>query len=145
MLLIGLLLALCILRWNLEHFAHLHWTGVTKWAGTWYFYPSEIVYSSGRNLSAGRVVWYPRQLDRGWTQLFDLNLRIQKLTWSLIFYEKYSTSQSYLWFWPSLILGGSVISSFQGQSTNSMYCYIVNQWIPGKEISVTFVIFKLIP
>jgi hypothetical protein len=26
------------------------------------------------------------------TQLFDLNARIQQLTWSLIFYEKYSTS-----------------------------------------------------
>jgi hypothetical protein len=25
---------------------------------------------------------------RGWTQLFDLNARIQQLTWSLIFYEK---------------------------------------------------------
>jgi hypothetical protein len=50
------------------------------------------------------------QLGRGWTQLFDLNARIQQLTWSLIFYEKYSTSQSYLWFWPPLILGGSVIS-----------------------------------
>ena len=47
-----------------------------------------------------------RQLGRGWTQLFDLNARIQQLTWSLIFYEKYSTSQSYLWFWPLLILGG---------------------------------------
>ena len=45
------------------------------------------------------------------TQLFDLNARIQQLTWSLIFYEKYSTSLSYLWFWPSLILGGSVISA----------------------------------
>ena len=31
--------------------------------------------------------------------------------WSLIFYEKYSTSLSYLWFWPPLILGGSVISA----------------------------------
>ena len=28
------------------------------------------------------------------TQLFDLNARIQQLTWSLIFYEKYSTSLS---------------------------------------------------
>jgi hypothetical protein len=45
------------------------------------------------------------------TQLFDLNARIQQLTWSLIFYEKYSTSLSYLWFWPALILGGSVISA----------------------------------
>ena len=27
------------------------------------------------------------------------NARIQQLTWSLIFYEKYSTSQSDLWFW----------------------------------------------
>jgi hypothetical protein len=27
------------------------------------------------------------------------------------FFEKYSTSLSYLWFWPSLILGGSVISA----------------------------------
>jgi hypothetical protein len=36
-----------------------------------------------------------RQLGGGWTQLFDLNARIQQLTWSLIFYEKYSTSQSY--------------------------------------------------
>ena len=52
-----------------------------------------------------------RQLGRGWTQFFDLNARIQQLTWSLIFYEKYSTSQSYLWFWPPLILGGSVISA----------------------------------
>jgi hypothetical protein len=26
-------------------------------------------------------------------------MRIQQLTWSLIFYEKYSTSQSDLWFW----------------------------------------------
>ena len=34
------------------------------------------------------------QLGRGWTQLFDLNARIQQLTWSLIFYEKYSTSLS---------------------------------------------------
>jgi hypothetical protein len=39
-----------------------------------------------------------RQLGRGRTQLFDLNARIQQLTWSLIFYEKYSTSLSYLWF-----------------------------------------------
>ena len=45
------------------------------------------------------------------TQLFDLNARIQQLTWSLIFYEKYSTSLLYLWFWPPLILGGSVISA----------------------------------
>ena len=45
------------------------------------------------------------------TQLFDLNARIQQLTWSLIFYEKYSTSLSYLWFWPPLIWGGSVISA----------------------------------
>jgi hypothetical protein len=53
-----------------------------------------------------------RQLGSGWTQLFDLNARIQQLTWSLIFYEKYSTSQSYLWFWPPLIFwGGSVISA----------------------------------
>jgi hypothetical protein len=44
-------------------------------------------------------------------QLFDLNARIQQLTWSLIFSEKYSTIQSYLWFWPPLILGGSVISA----------------------------------
>ena len=28
------------------------------------------------------------------TQLFDLNARIQQLTWSLIFYEKYSTRLS---------------------------------------------------
>ena len=28
------------------------------------------------------------------TQLFDLNARIQQLTWSLFFYEKYSTSLS---------------------------------------------------
>jgi hypothetical protein len=41
------------------------------------------------------------------TLFFDLNARIQQLTWSLIFYEKYSTSQSYLWFWPPLILGFS--------------------------------------
>ena len=52
-----------------------------------------------------------RQLGRGWTQLFDLNARIQQLKWSLIFYEKYSTSLSYLWFWPPLILGGSVVSA----------------------------------
>ena len=45
------------------------------------------------------------------TQLFDLNARIQQLTWSLIFYEKYSTSLLDLWFWPPLILGGSVISA----------------------------------
>jgi hypothetical protein len=38
-------------------------------------------------------------------QLFDLNARIQQLTWSLFFYEKYSTSLLYLWFWPALILG----------------------------------------
>ena len=44
-----------------------------------------------------------RQLGRGWTQFFDLNARIQQLTWSLIFYEKYSTN---LWFWPPLIFGG---------------------------------------
>ena len=37
-----------------------------------------------------------RQLGRGWMQLFDLNARIQQLMWSLIFYEKYSTSQSVL-------------------------------------------------
>ena len=30
MLIKGLLLALCILRWNLEHFAHLHWRTCTK-------------------------------------------------------------------------------------------------------------------
>jgi hypothetical protein len=47
-----------------------------------------------------------RQLGHGWTQVFDLNARIQQLTRSLIFYEKYSSSQSYLWFWPPLILGG---------------------------------------
>ena len=47
-----------------------------------------------------------RQLGRGWTQFFDLNASIQQLTWSFIFYEKYSTSQSYLWFWPPLIWGG---------------------------------------
>ena len=52
-----------------------------------------------------------RQLGRGWTQFFDLNASIQQLTWSFIFYGKYSTSQSYLWFWPPLILGGSVISA----------------------------------
>jgi hypothetical protein len=53
-----------------------------------------------------------RQLGRDWTQLFDLNARIQQLRWSLIFYEKYSTSQSYLWFWPPLTFwGGSVIST----------------------------------
>jgi hypothetical protein len=52
-----------------------------------------------------------RQLGHGWTQVFDLNARIQQLTRSLFFYEKYSTSQSYLWFWPPLILGGSVISA----------------------------------
>jgi hypothetical protein len=38
-----------------------------------------------------------RQLGRDWMQLFDLNARIQQLTWSLIFSEKYSTIQSYLW------------------------------------------------
>ena len=30
MLIKGLLLALCMLRWNLEHFAHLHWRTCTK-------------------------------------------------------------------------------------------------------------------
>ena len=49
------------------------------------------------------------------TQLFDLNARIQQLTWSLIFYEKLDIPQayrpSYLWFWPPLTLGGSVISA----------------------------------
>ena len=29
MLIKGLLLALCMLRWNLEHFAHLHWSTCT--------------------------------------------------------------------------------------------------------------------
>jgi hypothetical protein len=43
--------------------------------------------------------------------LFDLNAWIQQLTWSLNFFEIYSTIQSYLWFWPPLILGVSVISA----------------------------------
>jgi hypothetical protein len=41
----------------------------------------------------------------------------QQLTWSLIFYEKYSTSQSYLWFWPPLIFGG--FSNFYRYYTRS--------------------------
>jgi hypothetical protein len=49
-----------------------------------------------------------RQLGRGWTQLYDLNARIQQLTWSLIFYEKYSTNQLYLWFWPPRIVNSSL-------------------------------------
>ena len=51
------------------------------------------------------------------TQLFDLNARIQQLTWSLIFNEKYSTSLSYLWFSPPLILGG--LSNFWRYYTRS--------------------------
>jgi hypothetical protein len=58
------------------------------------------------------------QLGRGWTQLFDLNARIQQLTWSLIFYEKYTTSQSYLWFWPPLIFFGG-FSNFYRYYTRS--------------------------
>ena len=45
-----------------------------------------------------------QHLGRGWMYLFDLNAIIQQLTLSLIFYEKYCTSQSDLWFrnfhWP---------------------------------------------
>jgi hypothetical protein len=59
-----------------------------------------------------------RQLGRGWTQLFDLNARIQQLTWSLIFYEKYSTNQSYLWVWTPLIFFGG-FSNFYRYYTRS--------------------------
>ena len=61
------------------------------------------------------------------------NARIQQLTWSLIFYEKYSTSQSDLWFWnfhwpdkkihwpraigPPLILNTAYITSIGALST----------------------------
>ena len=47
------------------------------------------------------------------TQLFDLNARIQQLTWSLIFYEKYSTSLStiVLVVLTTANFGGSVIST----------------------------------
>jgi hypothetical protein len=38
------------------------------------------------------------------TQLFDLNARIQQLTWSLIFYEKYSTSLSTIVLVPVVVL-----------------------------------------
>ena len=86
------------------------------------------------------------QLGRGWTQLFDLNVRIQQLMWSLIFYEKYSTSQSYLWFWPSLIffLGGGFSNFYRyytrsqtGKSTGPLWnpCiyHIIyqNDWLIG--------------
>ena len=51
-----------------------------------------------------------RQLGRGWMYLFDLNAIIQQLTLSLIFYEKYCTSQSDLWFrnfhWPDKKITG---------------------------------------
>ena len=40
-----------------------------------------------------------RQLDHGWMHLFDLNAINQKLTWSLIFYEKYST-RHWNFHWP---------------------------------------------
>jgi hypothetical protein len=59
-----------------------------------------------------------RQLGRGRTQLFDLNARIQQLMWSLIFYEKYSTSISYLWIFSSLCKTrtGTKLTSFQNKN-----------------------------
>ena len=49
------------------------------------------------------------------TQLFDLNARIQQLTWSLIFYEKYSTSLS------TIILVVLTIANFGGFSNFCRY------------------------
>ena len=42
------------LKYNIHEMAH--YTGVSKWAGTRYFYPPEIVYSTGRNY------WTPPKL-----------------------------------------------------------------------------------
>ena len=50
------------------------------------------IYDSKVNLFLKQGI--SRQLGCGWTQLLDLNVRIQQLTWSLIFYKKYSTSLS---------------------------------------------------
>ena len=40
-------------------------TGVSKWAGTRYFYPPEIVYSTGRNY------WTPPQISGGQNHKYD--------------------------------------------------------------------------
>ena len=50
------------------------------------------------------------------TQFFDLNARIQQLTWSLIFYEKYSTSLS------TIILVVLTTANFGGFSNFCRYC-----------------------
>ena len=55
------------------------------------------------------------------TQLFDLNARIQQLTWSLIFYEKYSTSLStiVLVVFTTANFGGGGFSNFSRYYTRS--------------------------
>ena len=40
------------------------YSGFSKWAGTWYFYPPEIVYSTGRNY------WTP-QISGGQNHKYD--------------------------------------------------------------------------
>ena len=53
-------------------------------------------------------------MSRLWlTQLFDLNARIQQLTWLLIFYEKYSTSLS------TIVLVVLTTANFEGGSVIS--------------------------
>ena len=77
-----------------------------------------------------------RQLGRGWTQLFDLNARIQQLTWSLIFYEKYSTSQSDLWFWNFhwlRAIGSPLISNIDAKIFASLLFRLINANISVNE------------
>jgi hypothetical protein len=46
-----------------------------------------------------------------------------------LFYEKYSTIQSYLWFWPPLILGGSVISACTIHDLRRVKVPAVNRYV----------------
>ena len=43
----------------------MHWSGVSKWASIRYFYPSEIVYSTGRNY------WTPPKISGGENHKYD--------------------------------------------------------------------------
>ena len=69
------------------------------------------------------------------TQLFDLNARIQQLTWSLIFYENYSTSLLDLWFLTTANFGG--FSNFcryytrsqTGKSTGPLWNPCSSLWV----------------
>ena len=49
----------------------------------------KVIFKTGNIQSTSWTTW-------SWLNAFAI---IQQLTWSLIFYEKYSTSQSDLWFW----------------------------------------------